>query len=227
MNLKQPGNHVSFFDRLVAATTPGRARLLETPQFRDGLAGRISRSTYLQYLAESYYYVKHTIGLMHLADETLAPEKVWLSVALGRYITEKAGHEKWILDDIAQTGGDAELVRFGTPRFATELMVAYAYDYLRRINPIGIFGIVFVLESASALLASRGVRALMQALQLPETCFRYLLSHRAMDVEHVRFLQNLMFRIDDPRDQVAVIRMAKAMYALYADVLGSLPHFPA
>jgi hypothetical protein len=36
-----------------------------------------------------------------------------------------------------------------------------------------------------------------------------------------------MFRIDDPRDQVAVIRMAKAMYALYADVLGSLPHFPA
>jgi hypothetical protein len=63
--------------------------------------------------------------------------------------------------------------------------------------------------------------------QLPESCFRYLLSHPAMDVEHVRFLQNLMFRIDDPRDQVAVIRMAKAMYALYADVLGSLPHFPA
>jgi long-chain acyl-CoA synthetase len=102
-------------------------------------------------------------------------------------------------------------------------MVAYAYDYVRRVNPTGIFGMVFVLESASALFASRGVRALMQTLQLPESCFRYLLSHRALDVEHVRFLQNLMFRIDDSRDQVAVIRMAKAMYVLYANILGSIP----
>ncbi len=223
MNLKESGNYVGFFERLVAATAAGRARLLEIPQFRDGLAGRLSRSTYLQYLAETYYYIRHTIGLTHLADESLTSEKVWLSVALERYITEKAGHEEWILDDIAQAGGDAELVRFGTPRFATELMVAYAYDYVRRINPIGIFGMVFVLESAGALFASRGVRALMQTLQLPESCFRYLLSHRAMDVEHVRFLQNLMFRIDDSRDQVAVIRMAKAMYVLYADILGSIP----
>jgi hypothetical protein len=63
----------------------------------------------------------------------------------------------------------------------------------------------------------------MQTLQLPDTCFRYLLSHRAMDVEHVRFLRNLLFRIDDPGDQVAVIRMAKAMYLLYANLLGSIP----
>jgi long-chain acyl-CoA synthetase len=223
MNLQESGNYVSFFERLVAATTPARARLLEIPQFRDGLAGRISRSTYLQYLAETYYHMRHTIGLLHLADATLASEKVWLSVALERYIAKKAGHEEWILDDIAQAGGDAELVRFGTPRFATEIMVAYAYDYVRRINPIGIFGMLFVVESASALLASRGVRALMQTLQLPDTCFRYLLSHRAMDVEHVRFLRNLLFRIDDPGDQVAVIRMAKAMYLLYANLLGSIP----
>jgi long-chain acyl-CoA synthetase len=224
MNLKQPGIFASFFERLVAATAPARARLLDTPQFRDGLAGRLSLPTYLQYLAETYYHVKHTIGLMHLADESLAPERLWLSAVLGRYIADKSGNEQWILDDIAQSGGDAELVRFGSPRFATELMVAYAYDYVRRINPIGIFGMVFVLESTSALFASRSVRALMQTLQLPESCFRYLLSRRAMDVEHVRFLQNLMFRIDDPRDQIAVIRMAKAMYVLYAGVFASIPH---
>jgi hypothetical protein len=102
-------------------------------------------------------------------------------------------------------------------------MVASAYDFVRRVNPMGIFGMVFVLESTSALLASRVARALMQTLQLPESCFRYLLSHRAMDVEHVRFLQNLMLRIDDAGDQVAVIRMAKAMYVLYANILGSIP----
>jgi hypothetical protein len=44
-----------------------------------------------------------------------------------------------------------------------------------------------------------------------------------MEIERVRFLQNLMFRIDDPRDQSAVIRMAKAMHELYANLLGSIP----
>jgi hypothetical protein len=82
---------------------------------------------------------------------------------------------------------------------------------------------VFVLESTGALLASRVARALMQTLRLPESCFRFLLSPRAMDVERVRFLQNLMYRIDDPRDQIAVIRMAKAMYVLYSNLLGSIP----
>jgi hypothetical protein len=77
-----------------------------------------------QYLAETYYHVKHTIGLMHLAGEMLAFDKVWLREALGRYIAGKTEHEEWILDDIAQVGGDAELVRHGTPRFATEVMVA-------------------------------------------------------------------------------------------------------
>jgi hypothetical protein len=88
---------------------------------------------------------------------------------------------------------------------------------------MGIFGIVFVLESTGALLASRVAGALMQTLRLPETCFRFLLSPSAVDVERVRFLQNLMYRIDDPRDQIAVIRMAKAMYVLYGDLLGSIP----
>jgi long-chain acyl-CoA synthetase len=221
--LKQRGHCANFFARLIAVTTPECAQLRETPQVSDGLAGRISRSTYLQYLAESYYHAKHTIRLMQLAYETLASDRVWLREALGEYIGDKTGHEECILDDIAQAGGDVELIRHATPRFATELMVAYAYDFVRRVNPMGIFGIVFVLESTGALLASRVARALMQTLRLPESCFRFLLSPRAMDVERVRFLQNLMYRIDDPRDQIAVIRMAKAMYVLYSNLLGSIP----
>ena len=39
-------------------------------------AGLISRSTYHQFLAETYYHVKHTIGLVHLACETLAADNV-------------------------------------------------------------------------------------------------------------------------------------------------------
>jgi hypothetical protein len=217
---------VTFFDALVAATAPDRALLLSAPQIRDGLAGRISRSTYLHYLAEAFHHVRHTVSLMRLAFDRSPPNRTWLREALEQYIAEETGHEEWILDDIAQAGGDAEAVRQGIPRFATEMMVAYAYDYVGRINPVGFLGMVFVLESTSEQLATRGAQALMQALELPQTCFRYLLSHGSVDVDHLRFLQSLLSRVTEPRDRAAVTHMAKAMYRLYADVFRSIPHTP-
>ena len=223
--LAQPGLYTSFFERLVMATNAGRSLLLATPQIRDGLAGRISRTTYLHYLAEAFHHVKHTVSLMRLADEMLLPRQTWLREALGQYIAEEMGHEEWILEDIANAGGDAEAVRNGNPRFATELMVAYAYDYVGRVNPIGFLGMVFVLESTSEQLALRGAQAMMQTLKLPENCFRYLVSHGSVDIDHMRFFRQLMFRIDDPPDQTAVIHMAESMYRLYRDVFASIPHF--
>jgi long-chain acyl-CoA synthetase len=224
--LEQPGQYVTFFDALVAATAPDRAVMLSAPQIRDGLAGRISRSTYLHYLAEAFYHVRHTVSLMRLAFDRSLPDQEWLREALVQYIAEETGHEEWILEDIAQAGGNAETVRNGVPRFATEMMVAYAYDYVGRINPVGFLGMVFVLESTSEQLATRGARALMQALELPQTCFRYLLSHGSVDVDHLRFLQNLMSRVAEPRDRAAITHMAKAIYRLYGDVFRSIPHTP-
>ncbi|HWL20539.1 MAG TPA: AMP-binding protein [Bradyrhizobium sp.] len=222
--LEQPGQYVSFFEVLVAETATGRARLQDTPQIRDGLLGRISRQTYLHYLAEAYHHVKHTVGLMKRAKEHMPPEKIWMCKALDEYIADETGHEEWILDDIAAAGGDASAVRRGRPRLATEVMVAYAYDEVERMNPVGLFGMVFVLESTSMQLASRGAQALMRSLKLPETCFRYLLSHGALDIDHIRFFQNLMMRVEDPDDRAAIIDMAKAMFILYGDVFRSIPH---
>ena len=224
--LEQPGQYVTFFDALVAATAPERALMLSAPQIRDGLAGRISRSTYLHYLAEAFHHVRHTVSLMRLAFDRSLPDQEWLREALEQYIAEETGHEEWILEDIAQAGGNAATVRNGVPRFATEMMVAYAYDYVSRINPVGFLGMVFVLESTSEQLATRGAHALMQALGLPQTCFRYLLSHGSVDVDHLRFLQNLMSRVTEPRDRAAITHMAKAMYRLYGDVFRSIPHTP-
>jgi long-chain acyl-CoA synthetase len=221
------GQSISFFARLVAATSAGRSFLLATPQIRDGLEGRISRTTYLHYLAEAFHHVKHTVSLMRLADEKLLPRQSWLHEALGQYIAEEMGHEEWILDDIANAGGDAAAVRNGKPRFATELMVAFAYDYVGRINPIGFLGMVFVLESTSEQLASRGAQALMQTLKLQDNCFRYLISHGSVDIDHMRLFRQLMLRIDNPRDQAAVIHMANSMYRLYREVFASIPHVAA
>lgn len=218
------GRYVGLFERLVMETVAERAHFQATPQIRDGLVGRISRQTYLHYLAEAYHHVKHTVPLMRLARERLPADQAWLRQALDDYIAEETGHEEWILDDIAAAGGDAAAVRRGTPRAATEAMVAYAYDYVGRVNPVGFFGMVFVLEGTSTQLATLGAEALMRALDLPRSCFRYLLSHGAVDLDHIRFLQSLVDRIEDAADQAAVIHMAKTIFVLFAEMFRSIPH---
>ena len=220
----QEGRYMTFFERLIAETAQEQQYLLASPQIQDGLKGQISLEAYLQYLGEAYNHVRHTVPLMKLARENLSDDKAWLKAALDEYIAEETGHEEWILDDIENAGGSRDAVKNGKPRLETELMVAYAYDFIRRVNPVGFFGMVFVLEGTSTQLATNGANALMKSLGLGKDSFRYLLSHGSLDMEHIRFLQNLLDRIDDPEDQVAVIHMAKSMFVLFANVFRAVPY---
>ena len=222
--LASPGKFTPFFERLVIETAAERAYLMATPQIRDGLNGRISLETYRLYLAEAYHHVKHTVPLFQKLRETLPLAKAWLREAAEEYIAEETGHEEWVLDDIRGAGGDAEAVRHGQPGAATEFMVAFAYDYIARVNPVGFFGMVFVLEGTSTQLATRGADALMKTLSLPPSCFRYLTSHGALDLSHMQFFQGLMDRLDDPEDQAAVIHVARRMFVLFANLFRSIPH---
>ena len=218
------GQYFSLFDRLVSETRIEQEYLQATPQIRDGLKGQIARSTYIEYLGEAYHHVRHTVPLMKLASKNLTEEKAWLRDVLSEYIEEESGHEEWILDDIRNAGGNPDAVRNGKPRFATELMVSYAYDFVQRVNPVGFFGMVFVLEGTSTQLATRGAQALMKSLNLGPECFHYLLSHGSIDLEHVQFLKNVLDQISDSEDQAAIIHMAKSMFILFGNVFSAIPH---
>ena len=106
---------------------------------------------------------------------------------------------------------------------ATEFMVSYAYDFINRINPVGFFGMVYVLEGTSTKLATTGAEALMRSLKLNAECFKYLTSHGSLDLEHMNFFRELMGRIDCPEDKEAIIHMAQRMFILFANVFRSIP----
>jgi long-chain acyl-CoA synthetase len=217
----------SFFETLVMESAPQQGYLIATEQIQRGLAGAISRQTYLEYLAEAYHHVRHTVPLMQAVKSRLPRGREWLETALDEYIAEETGHEEWILDDIRNAGGDAEAVRRSRPKMATEFMVSYAYDFINRVNPVGFFGMVFVLEGTSTALATTGAEALMKSLKLNADCFRYLTSHGALDIEHMEFFKDLMGRIEHPEDKDAIIHMAQRMFILFANVFRAIPLDPA
>ena len=103
-------------------------------------------------------------------------------------------------------------------------MVAYAYDTINRVNPLGFFGMVLVLEGTSVNLATRAAEQIQRKLALPASAFSYLHSHGSLDQEHIHFYENLMNRVEDGRDQQAIIHAANMFYRLYAEIFRSLDH---
>jgi len=214
---------MAFYDDLLKATEQERNTLISLPLILQGGAGKISLQTYIAFLTQAYHHVKHTTPLLMACGGRLSGEYEWLRTAIGENIEEEMGHQEWVLNDIETCGGNKEAVRQSadtntSPSQATELMVAYAYDMIYRVNPVGFFGMVLVLEGTSTAVATQAGEQLMTSLNLPKKAFSYLLSHGSLDISHVSFYESLMNQVTDAKDQAMVIHAAKMFYKLYGDV---------
>jgi len=216
-----------FFDELVTQTDNERQSLFAIPLIQDALRGQVTRANYLDFLAQAYHHVRHTVPLLMTCGARLPDSMGWLRDAIVDYIDEETGHERWILADIDHAGGDSAAVRRSAPSHATEVMVAYAYDAIQRRNPLSFFGMAHVLEGTSVQLASHAAETLREALDLPESAFTYLSSHGTLDIEHTKTFESLVNRFDAQADKEAVVHAAKAFYRLYADVFRSIDRVAA
>jgi len=213
---------MNFFETLSTQTAQQRQQLLAAPIIGKAHGGNISLPEYVEFLTQAYHHVKHTVPLLMATGARLPESQEWLRVAVAEYIEEEIGHQEWILNDIAACGVDKEAVRLGQPSLATELMVSYAYDMVNRVNPLGFFGMVHVLEGTSISIADRAAEAIRNTLGLPKKAFSYLYSHGALDLDHVKFFEGLMNQINNQRDQAQIIHSARVFYTLYGNIFRSL-----
>ncbi|MDP1596020.1 MAG: iron-containing redox enzyme family protein [Methylotenera sp.] len=218
---------MTVYQTLLQSTEKERAELLSLPMITQGGKGKISLATYEGFLTQAYHHVKHTTPLLMACGARLPAHYEWLRTAIGEYIEEEMGHQEWVLNDIAECGGDKEAVRASktaaaSASISTEVMIAYAYDMINRVNPIGFFGMVLVLEGTSTAVATQAGETLMQSLNLPKKAFSYLLSHGSLDISHVSFYESLVNQVTDANDQAMLIHSAKVFYKLYGDIFRTI-----
>lgn len=213
---------MSFYTKLVESTAGERDALLTTSLVQEALSGQLTRERYAAFLCQAYHHVRHTVPLLMAAGSRLAASQEWLRSAVAEYIEEEIGHQEWVLNDLAACGYDRDLAAASQPNPATELMVAYAYHVIDRVNPMGFFGMVHVLEGTSIAVADRAAETIMASTGLPLSAFSYLRSHGALDIEHVDFFRGLMDKVDDEADRAMILHCAGMFYRLYADVFRSV-----
>lgn len=213
---------MSFFNTLKEQTENNRIELFSAPIMNKALTGDVTLEEYIMFLTQAYHHVKHTVPLLMAAGARIPGSMEWLRTAVAEYIEEELGHEEWILNDLEACGAEKEAIRHSPPALPTELMVAYAYDVINRVNPIGFFGMVHVLEGTSIAVADKAADGIQQALSLPNSAFSYLRSHGALDQNHVKFFEALMNKINDTQQQQCIIHCAKVFYQLYGDIFRSI-----
>ncbi len=213
---------MSFYQQLLKQTEVERHQLLSSPVVQQTLAGMASHERYLAFLGQAYHHVRHTVPMLMACGSHLSDDQQWLQPALIEYINEETGHEQWILNDIAAAGGDpVDTIEKG-PKLETELMVAYAYDSICRLNAVSFLGMVHVLEGTSVTLATQAADKIQTRLQLPDNAFSYLSSHGDLDQDHIRFFEALINRISDLEEQRIIVHAARAHYRLYSNMINSL-----
>ncbi|WP_018608926.1 TenA family transcriptional regulator [Uliginosibacterium gangwonense] len=214
---------MAFYDELHEATAEGQAYVRSAPIIATAMAGRATRAQYLAFLTQAYYHVRHTTPLLMACGARIPAHMEWLREAVAHYIEEEIGHQEWILNDIRVIGGDVEAVRHGQCAIETELMVSYAYDTVMRGNPVGFFGMVFVLEGTSVHLATQAATVLQSSLDLPSSAFSYLSSHGSLDMTHIEDFRGVVNRLENADDRAAVLHCAKVFFRLYGDVIRTIP----
>lgn len=214
---------MTFFEILQHQTQADRTSLLSAPLIQRCLQnGQFGLDEYIGFLTQAFHHVRHTVPLLMAAGSRLPMEKEAFRTAIAEYIEEELGHQEWILNDLAACGADAEAIRHGQPNAATELMVSYAYDTVMRRNPMGFFGMVFVLEGTSISLATVAAEIIQQRLSLPDKAFSYLRSHGSLDQEHMVFFETLMNGIEDKRDRDDIVHAARRFFHLYGDIFRAI-----
>lgn len=213
---------MNFYDHLQSEISECRTELFTIPIIQRAVSGSVSLDDYVGYLSQAYHHVKHTVPLLMSVGGRLPEQKEWLRVATSEYIEEEIGHQEWVLNDIAACGYEKEWVRSSSPHTSTELMIAYAYDLVHRVNPVAFFGMVQVLEGTSVALADKAASNIESSLALPRNAFSYLYSHGSLDQDHLKFFEELMNKIDSREDQEIIVHSAKMFYKLYGDIFRSL-----
>ena len=213
---------MSFYDELLAQTQAERQALLSADLVNVAMSGNMTTPLYVSFLTQAYHHVKHTVPLLMRSGSAVSGHYEFYRNAMAEYVEEELGHQEWVLNDIEACGFDREAVRNGRPTLATEAMVAYAYYTIDHVNPLAFLGMVHVLEGTSVTVADEAAQKIRDVTGLPRKAFTYLTSHGALDIEHVKFFEDLVNQVTDEKDQADIIHAAKQFYALYKGVYDSV-----
>ena len=205
---------MSFFITLLETTDASRRELEAIPKMNSMLARGLTSAEYQAFLHDLYYIVWHFNPTMAAAASRCDDRFRNVRYELYERIEEEKGHEAWVLEDAQAVGGDVERMRSRRPSAPVQAMLAFNYFCAERSHPCSILGMLYSLEVIASAYAATLSQSIAKAIgrDMDGPGFRFLLSHSAMDQDHVAKLNVLMKTMDDPVAQEAIVNATRVNF---------------
>jgi pyrroloquinoline quinone (PQQ) biosynthesis protein C len=205
-----------FVDELEREVAPNRNRLLGAAFFGALRNGTLTRAQYGRFLVEVFHYSRHTPRLLAAASSKLKFEDQGLFDRFMENAHEEAGHDRWALQDLASLGWNIEQVITSDPLPSTEAMVAFSYYVINYLDPLGLLGSNYALETLGSGAATDVASQLQRTLGIGPESLTFLSGHGEADQDHVIHLKRVTNEFArSPEVQRLVVRAAKTVYHLY------------
>jgi pyrroloquinoline quinone (PQQ) biosynthesis protein C len=205
---------MSFFITLLETTDASRREFEAIPKMTAMLNRGLPLAEYRAFLHDLYYVVWHFCPTMAAAASRCDDRFRRVRYELYERIDEEKGHETWVLEDLEAIGGDPARVRARLPSPPVQCMLAFNYFCSERAHPCAVLGMLYSLEVIASAYAATLTQSIAKSLgrDMDGPGFKFLLSHSAMDQDHVAKLNVLMKTIEDPAAQEAIINATRVNF---------------
>ena len=205
---------VSFFITLLETTDSSRREFEAIPKMTAMLNRGLSLAEYRAFLHDLYHIVWHFCPTMAAAASRCDDRFRQVRYELYERIEEEKEHETWVLEDLEAVGGDCARVRSHLPSAPVQCMTAFNYFCAERAHPCAVLGMLYSLEVIASAYAATLAQSIAKALErnYEGPGFKFLLSHSAMDQDHVAKLNMLVKTIEDPQAQEAMVNATRVNF---------------
>ena len=195
-------------------------RLLKSPLPCAFAEGTATRHQYCAYMIDVYHYARHSSQVIGMAASRLVLSHPKMAAYLLRHAEEELGHDVWASSDLRDLGMSESQIAESMPSDPCLQMLGLEYLYACHLNPVGLFGWMFTLESLGAKVGGNIANIINKTLSLDGKGLYFLTGHAEADTTHATDLISIISAEARTAEDIAVInRMIYLSIDLYIKIL--------
>lgn len=173
-----------------------------------------NKNIYSDYLAQTYFYVKHSVPLLHLAYPFCENEKI--KQAYISHIQEEGGHENLAKNDLRRLNSLAP--KNFEEKINTKILYHVGYKSVVN-NPVSFVGYIAALEFTAIWFFPEWVKKLEELYG--EKTISFVHEHGVLDMEHTETMLELCRSMTDA-DLEETKKVCKETFDAYLNIIRNL-----
>ena len=215
---------LSTFAELITRSDEDRRAFETHPVVVDAVAVGMSVERYRALLLELYHVVWYfnpvcATAASRMGDpahEELQPIRHFLY----EHMHEEAGHETWVLNDLAAIGVPADSARQHLPAAHTLALAGYTHWAAERRHPASVLGMLYALEVIASVYGGPFASAIRESLLLEGLHgVSFIESHATMDAKHMAELRLILNRLRGEAALDAVVESTRVNFHHFTRII--------